>query len=442
MCAFVPDEVVGGSMSNPSKSCTTRNLLFIFSTVALTALFSGCASVDYVGDAEVYSCSKRLLVVLFVTGMAMVLLAKVLREEIDNIESNSVREYGESLDEVLTHFFRYVVSQIFSRRIFRPFLVYIRLACIFVGYLFVLGSIVLFIYLPGTTIALHPDKVVIDDDRTVLYSDIESVEKNKDSFRFKLADGSLELIEAGFIERAAFPNLLDMLEKYRSDNPIVAQNSSPNSRPATPSVAVSTPDLKLPPAKRMVEVMVVETQESTNDLPAAKNEPSIAHRQPAPSVAPMASPVPAKMRYVKQRKINISVPAGWSVLQPDTPLFPNAKLQACWASAWSPITVVEVHDDGAVKVKWDDWGSVYDMTREDLVISSDELQEMQRQDEFTSPSQRVWIDKSGDFKITATYVTSTSEYVVLRKQDGSEVSVLISKLSGEDQRKIRQYKSP
>ena len=93
-------------------------------------------------------------------------------------------------------------------------------------------------------------------------------------------------------------------------------------------------------------------------------------------------------------------------------------------------------------MSWDEWGSsTYDMTREDLIIAEKVLDELMS----TMPVEREWSDASGKFKITATYVDSKQGFVLLRKPNGEQVSVPISKLSLTDRKiiyKLSRAKAP
>ena len=72
---------------------------------------------------------------------------------------------------------------------------------------------------------------------------------------------------------------------------------------------------------------------------------------------------------VRRRKITIPLPNGGKIVQANTKILKGDRLQACWAGNWYNVTVVNANQDGTIKVKWDDWNSVYDMVREDLVTT-------------------------------------------------------------------------
>ena len=56
------------------------------------------------------------------------------------------------------------------------------------------------------------------------------------------------------------------------------------------------------------------------------------------------------------------------------------------------------------------------------------------------PEYRIWQDASGKFKIKAEYVSYGVGKVKLRKEDGSEITVSVDKLSEEDQKWIEERK--
>jgi hypothetical protein len=56
----------------------------------------------------------------------------------------------------------------------------------------------------------------------------------------------------------------------------------------------------------------------------------------------------------------------------------------------------------------------------------------------TSATPRTWSDMSGSFKLEASFVGMVEEKVVLKKMDGSEIEVPLSRLSLQDQRHVNQ----
>jgi len=51
---------------------------------------------------------------------------------------------------------------------------------------------------------------------------------------------------------------------------------------------------------------------------------------------------------------------------------------------------------------------------------------------------RTWSDKSGKFKIKAKFVESSGDKVVLEKEDGTQVTVPLDKLSEADQKAVAE----
>ncbi len=132
--------------------------------------------------------------------------------------------------------------------------------------------------------------------------------------------------------------------------------------------------------------------------------------QPAPvtqRVPKEAEPVPGKLKLPK-----------------------GTKLAACWGPQWSPLTVLEDTEEDDVPIHWDQLGHDAKINRSQLIIRKADLKAVKQEVAKTSP--RTWRDATGKFSIEATYVTKTGTSITLRKQDGKEVTLEMSKLSKED----------
>ncbi|MGB7326298.1 MAG: hypothetical protein WBD31_15600 [Rubripirellula sp.] len=94
-------------------------------------------------------------------------------------------------------------------------------------------------------------------------------------------------------------------------------------------------------------------------------------RPPAISQPPsMGSDRSSSNRRLKRYLIDIPLPDDGVVVDSETPVTVGMNLRACYAGQWYGVTVVQVHDDGSVRVNWDDWKSfTYDMSRDDLVVT-------------------------------------------------------------------------
>lgn len=189
-------------------------------------------------------------------------------------------------------------------------------------------------------------------------------------------------------------------------------------------------DRNEPPEPPPIVVVPSSGQPKTNEM-----EPSSVPEEPASTTtSPLtesSQQLPTKLPPITRYKIELPLPDGALIVEPETSLRPGMKLGAVWARKWNDVTVDVVHDDGTVEVSWDGWGTHYRMVREDLAIAKTDAQPPD-----TVP--RVWTDASGKFSIAATYVDSKAGYVLLKKKDGKEVSILIEKLSREDRELIRQ----
>jgi SLA1 homology domain 1, SHD1 len=56
-----------------------------------------------------------------------------------------------------------------------------------------------------------------------------------------------------------------------------------------------------------------------------------------------------------------------------------------------------------------------------------------------TPVYRTWTDSTGKFKTEAVFIQRTGESLTLRKRDGKEITLAVSKLSDEDQMWIREH---
>lgn len=112
---------------------------------------------------------------------------------------------------------------------------------------------------------------------------------------------------------------------------------------------------------------------------------------------------------------------------------PGDEIEYLWVSKWYPGTVLEVAPDGvAIEYMWGN------------------LQKREKVDAFklrfaweakAITPMRFWSDASKQFRIRAAAVGVKEGFVRLHKEDGSEISVPIEKLSAADQRILSQAKA-
>lgn len=91
----------------------------------------------------------------------------------------------------------------------------------------------------------------------------------------------------------------------------------------------------------------------------------------APSVGKPVTAARAAKR-LKKYPVTIAIPEGSQAVPADARLKAGARLQACWAGKWNPITFLAHNADGTLTVRWDDFGPSFDcrMARSELIIST------------------------------------------------------------------------
>ncbi len=79
----------------------------------------------------------------------------------------------------------------------------------------------------------------------------------------------------------------------------------------------------------------------------------------------------------KRYPITLPLPAGTRRVEADMQFTPGVKLSACYAGSWCKLTIVQVNDDGTLRMNWDDYRAfTYDMAREDMIVDSDTLESL------------------------------------------------------------------
>jgi len=83
-----------------------------------------------------------------------------------------------------------------------------------------------------------------------------------------------------------------------------------------------------------------------------------------------AASVSAGRRQLQRYPIEIALPPGAVRIKDDTELGVGIKLGCSWGRRWYSVTVLALHDDGTVRIHWDEFGGSWDgdIARDCLVI--------------------------------------------------------------------------
>jgi len=141
----------------------------------------------------------------------------------------------------------------------------------------------------------------------------------------------------------------------------------------------------------------------------------------------------------------------------DTPLPVGLILCARDFSGWYAVEVRDVLPDGKVKVNFRGWGLRQGtFSRADLRLPPDEVDQPalanapSAQPAATAavaspaPSRseyRIWTDDTGTFQVEAMYLGVTDGKVQLRRKDGREINVPLSRLSETDQQAVEKLQA-
>ena len=145
---------------------------------------------------------------------------------------------------------------------------------------------------------------------------------------------------------------------------------------------------------------------------------------------------PVSNRYLKPYPIKIAIPDEAQLVEADMMIEPGMALAASWAGKWYNVTVRGVHDDGALRIHWNDFGAAFDcdMARSDLIIRKVDVRKSK------PTALRTWSDVTGKFKVEAIYLRRSGGDIFLRGKDGTTMKVPFDKLSEADQRIIESIK--
>ena len=114
---------------------------------------------------------------------------------------------------------------------------------------------------------------------------------------------------------------------------------------------------------------------------------------------------------------------------------------------WYAADVTELHTDGKVTTRYRGWGQQKaTLLRNQIQLAHKEVIQPKRPDRDSTPAKktestattRTWSDSSGSFSVEATYMGINGDKVVLKKTDGKELSVQLTRLSLPDQRFVAQ----
>ncbi|PHS17683.1 MAG: hypothetical protein COA78_02865 [Blastopirellula sp.] len=141
---------------------------------------------------------------------------------------------------------------------------------------------------------------------------------------------------------------------------------------------------------------------------------------------------------------NVSLPEKCQHVSDSTPLVPGAPLGAYYKGKWETVYVTEIVVDPynleqfvGVENKNIDKLPGY-VLRSELIIQDITLRKLdENQVALQNRGIRKWADISGSFQINATFVSRDGSQVTLKREDGSEFTLLFSQLSLADRKIAR-----
>lgn len=230
-------------------------------------------------------------------------------------------------------------------------------------------------------VTVYPDRVEMAStysqtggkELVIPFSSLASVElrdernivgKLKPYLFFTQKNGNVIKQEAGNNERKAVDTIKNALAAFSGSSP---EKAAPAASGGTPVVTGSSPDTSSVGSTGSpgIEMPKQEVQGSA-PLPSAGFPPMASSSPPNDNASPKT-----EQYSLKRYEITIPVPAGYSIVGPDTVVEVGRKLKACYANSWSTVTVVAVNSDGTLSCNWDSYPAfTYKMMREDLTIGS------------------------------------------------------------------------
>ncbi|MBC7821854.1 MAG: ribosomal protein L7/L12 [Planctomycetaceae bacterium] len=105
------------------------------------------------------------------------------------------------------------------------------------------------------------------------------------------------------------------------------------------------------------------------------------------STATFGGQTPQRQRQLKQYPIKLAIPTTAVKVTEETPLEEGTKLGCSWGSSWYDVSVIDVHDDGTVRIHWDKFGDAWDgdLSRDCLIIDKKVLAKLSKQTAKTAP---------------------------------------------------------
>jgi hypothetical protein len=264
---------------------------------------------------------------------------------------------------------------------------------------------------------------------------------------FKMVDGTKHE-HTGEVMLAASRRARLLLEKTRPGlaKPLRGANAplalAPPAAPAPqPPQPAPQPAADLPQAAQAPPQPAPQPARPFAQPPPAQ-EPAAAEPQP-PTAAPPAAPP----QFARQPP---RIPARtWEPSPTSRPVTKSVKLkagmplQAEWGNQFFPAEVVDVLDDGTVKIHYVGWPDSSDeiVPRSRLRIEATELAKAQAAQPNASLGLRTWTDASGKFKVEAELLGVQEGKVRLKRPNGKEVTIPIDKLSAADREIARMHEA-
>jgi len=124
-------------------------------------------------------------------------------------------------------------------------------------------------------------------------------------------------------------------------------------------------------------------------------------------------------------------------------------------SQWWPAEIANLLPDGQAIIRYRGWGNhrTATLTVNNIQLAPQAVQQVQPPAKKTAPSpakdakdaaepiSRIWADVSGSFKVEAVYLGISNDLVTLRRADGREISVALSRLSLDDRKYITELQA-
>ena len=206
------------------------------------------------------------------------------------------------------------------------------------------------------------------------------------------------------------------------------------------------PDAKETFAKRLpaltdsekeMERFDAEAERQMNEaMEQGRKESERIRQQIAANMAAAANGPPKLPLLQENAMVTLRVPKEAEPLPLTIKLPKGTKLAACWGPQWTSLTVIEDCEEERVPVRWDTQNRESSIHRSQLIIRKQDLKQLKQ--ELAKSTSRTWKDASGKFTIEAVFVSKAASTITLKKDDGKEVTLPLTKLSKEDQAWIKE----